>query len=976
MTPERWQQVDKLLEQALEREPSKQAAFLDEACLGDAALRQEVESLLSAHGKAEGFTEAAPMREPARTGVEEPELLTGRQIGHYQILSRLGEGGMGIVYKARDQHLDRFVAIKVLPPELVADPDRKRRFAQEAKAASALNHPNIITIHDIASDNGIDFIVMEYVDGKTLAQMIPRRGMKLNEVLNYAIQIADALAKAHAARIIHRDLKPGNIMVGEGGLAKVLDFGLAKLTERPQIGEKESTRSIPPWTDEGTILGTASYMSPEQAAGKPVDARSDIFSFGSVLYEMVTGQRAFQGDSKMSILAAVLNQEPKPASEISKALPQDLGKIITRCLRKDPNRRFQHMADLKVALEELKQESDSGLLAVKEGADSSGKPRRFSLLRWVTIAVAVVSLAVAAWFWLSRSATEKPEAVLTPVPLTTDQGREGSPSFSPDGNQVAFEWAKTGHDENSDIYIKQIGVEDLFQLTDDPARDVNPAWSPDGRSIAFARYLSPTRVAYIVKPQRGGTERTIAEFDVSESALLFFARANCAWTRDSKSLVVVGKNSAEEPDALFLVSLETLDKRKLTDPPSRSIDFGPAVSPDGLALVFSRMSPSFSRGDLFLLKLSEDLTPQGEPEKLTLDNRINHSPAWFADQRDIVFLSGNSTWMANQSLWKLATSKSAQPKRIALLGSVAPGLAVSRQGNRLAYSIVRSDENIWRVEVPPTGVAPSAAVKFIASTSEEFEPAYSPNGKKIAFTSKRSGSMEIWVCNSDRSHPEKLTSFEGPQTIRPRWSPDGQQIVFYSSAKGSRDIYVIGWDRRIPKQLTKNPSSDTNPGWSADGKWIYFESDRREQNEVWKVPVDGGEAVPVLGVRGGAPAESPDGKFLYYGKGWPDRNSWPDNYGVWRVPTTGGTEEQVVDDLHPEGGWVAVAGGIYFISKPDAKDVSHIRFKDLSTGSVRTIAPIKGKPSWGLTVSPDRRTFLYAQSDESGSDLMLVENFR
>ena len=240
----------------------------------------------------------------------------------------------------------------------MADPDRKRRFVQEAKAASALNHPNIITIHDIASDNGTDFIVMEYVEGKTLGQLIPRRGLKLNEVLKHAIQIADALAKAHAAGIIHRDLKPGNIMVSEGGLVKVLDFGLAKLTERPQIGEDESTRPIPPWTDEGTILGTASYMSPEQAAGKPVDARSDIFSFGSVLYEMVTGQRAFQGDSKMSTLAAVLNQEPKPASEISRALPRDLEKIITRCLRKDPERRFQHMADLKVALEELKEESD------------------------------------------------------------------------------------------------------------------------------------------------------------------------------------------------------------------------------------------------------------------------------------------------------------------------------------------------------------------------------------------------------------------------------------------------------------------------------------------------------------------------------------------------------------------------------------------------------------------------------------------
>jgi len=236
----------------------------------------------------------------------------GQQIGHYQILSRLGEGGMGIVYKARDTHLDRFVAIKVLPPELVADPDRKRRFVQEAKAASALNHPNIITIHDITNENGTDFIVMEYVDGKTLSQAIPRRGLKLNEVLKYGIQIADALAKAHAAGIIHRDLKPANIMVGAGGLVKVVDFGLAKLTERPPVGDDESTVTVPPQTREGMIVGTASYMSPEQAAGRPVDARSDIFSFGSVLYEMVTGQRAFPGDSRTPALAAVLNQEPKP----------------------------------------------------------------------------------------------------------------------------------------------------------------------------------------------------------------------------------------------------------------------------------------------------------------------------------------------------------------------------------------------------------------------------------------------------------------------------------------------------------------------------------------------------------------------------------------------------------------------------------------------------------------------------------------
>src|SRR3989449_2976712 len=241
--------------------------------------------------------------------------MIGKTIAHYQILEKLGEGGMGVVYKARDTHLDRLVVLKVLPPEKVADSERKRRFVQEAKAASALNHPNIITIHDIASENGIDFIVMEYVQGKTLDALVPRKGLRLNETLKLAIQMADALATAHSAGIIHRDLKPTNVMVTDGGLVKVLDFGLAKLTEVSESGD-EATRSLQHQTEEGTIVGTVSYMSPEQAEGKRVDARSDIFSFGSVLYEMATGQQAFHGDSKMSTLAAILNQEPKLISQL------------------------------------------------------------------------------------------------------------------------------------------------------------------------------------------------------------------------------------------------------------------------------------------------------------------------------------------------------------------------------------------------------------------------------------------------------------------------------------------------------------------------------------------------------------------------------------------------------------------------------------------------------------------------------------
>src|SRR5512136_1163904 len=321
--------------------------------------------------------------------------MIGKTLGHYQITDKLGEGGMGVVYKSHDAHLDRFAALKVLPPAKVSDPDRKRRFIQEAKAASALNHPNIITIYDIDQADGVDYIAMEYVAGKTLDELIPRKGMRLSLALKYAVQITDALARAHGAGIIHRDLKPSNVMVDEHGLVKVLDFGLAKLTEvtGPEA-ETAATR-----TGAGTVLGTAAYMSPEQAEGKHIDTRSDIFSFGSMLYEMLTGQRAFRGDTRASTIASILREEPKPISQVSEGLPRDAEKTVRRCLRKDPEHRFQTMADLRVALMELKEESDSGALETEGGIKP--KPRR--RLLWVIGLVAgLVVVAVGVWLVRSR----------------------------------------------------------------------------------------------------------------------------------------------------------------------------------------------------------------------------------------------------------------------------------------------------------------------------------------------------------------------------------------------------------------------------------------------------------------------------------------------------------------------------------------------------------------------------------------------
>jgi serine/threonine protein kinase len=375
---------------------------------------------------------------------------------------------------------NRDVAIKVLPADRLEDEDRRRRFVQEAKAASALNHPHIVTIHEIESDNGADFIVMEYVRGKSLDALIPRSGMRLNEVLRIAIAVADALAAAHARSIIHRDLKPANVIVGTDGAVKVLDFGLAKLIGSDgtaEDGELTHTANVSP-SAPGVIAGTAAYMAPEQAMGGTVDARSDIFSFGAMLYEMITGVRAFAGASLADTLAAVVRAQPKPLIDIVATVPSDLQKVILRCLRKDPERRFQYMSDVKVALQEIKEESESG-----PAAATVPKKRRGRLIGALT-ASAVLIAGLTAWrLWPQPEAEAPPPRVM---PFTALNGNEGEPTFSPDGEQVAFSW-DGGVYNTSDIYVKLVGSPEVRQLTTDPAFDATPSWSPDGRQIAFLR---------------------------------------------------------------------------------------------------------------------------------------------------------------------------------------------------------------------------------------------------------------------------------------------------------------------------------------------------------------------------------------------------------------------------------------------------------------------------------------------------------
>ena len=861
---------------------------------------------------------------------------------------------MGEVYKARDARLDRLVAIKVLPRGKTADEDRKRRFVQEAKAASALNHPNIVTIYDVGSENGIDFLVMELVAGKSLDQLIPRTGMRFGEILRVAAQIADAVSKAHAAGIVHRDLKPANVMLTPEGQVKILDFGLAKLTQRTE-GEGDVTQTIAARTDEGTVLGTTAYMSPEQAEARPVDARSDIFAFGSLLYEMTTGQRAFRGDTQMSTISAILRDDPKPASELRSDIPAQFVRVITRCLRKDPARRFQHMADLKVELEELREESESGKLSVTPGAAAFGRSSK--MLLWIGAAFVLAIVAAAAVYL--RSDKPVADAPLHAIPLTSFPGVEDQASFSPDGSQIVFQWNGEKED-NFDIYVKLIGQGAPLRLTTDPAYDSDPKWSPDGRLIAFERRISRTEMAVMTVPPLGGPERKLAQF----SARTFFTEIpGLSWTPDSKAIIAGGADQPNQPTRLFLISLETGERKPLTSPPAQTVgDGAPALSPDGRTLAFWR-EKSLGVGDTFMLDLSRDFAPSGEPRTIAIAGISPiRRPVWMPNGREIVVESGQRQ---AARLYRAAAEGTSPAREMEGTGAGASELTVSGAARRAVFTTAVQNSVIYRA--PADGKGP--AERLITSTFRESFPQYSPDGKRIAFYSNRSGTVQVWTCAADGSSAQQLTNMNAPITASPRWSPDGKSISFDSNSGGNWQIYTISAEGGKPRQITNDAFTNVTANWSRDGRWIYYSSRRSGESQIWKVPVEGGAAVQVTRAGGSSsPFESPDGKWLYFTR---DDGAG----GVWKMPLEGGPETQVVQAVH-RSNYVVVDHGIYFTPRRGANGESSVRYLDFATGAIRTLMPIEKTIDLGLAVSPDGRYVLWSQTDHQGSDLMLIENFR
>ena len=802
--------------------------------------------------------------------------MIGRTLDHYRIESKLGEGGMGVVYKARDTHLDRLVAIKVLPADKLADPSRKQRFIQEAKAASALNHPNIVTIHDVRVLDETDYMVMEYVAGKTLDELIPAKGLKAAEALRYATQIADAMAKAHGAGILHRDLKPSNIMVTEEGRVKILDFGLAKLLEQADSSPDAPTRTIHELTEEGALVGTAAYMSPEQAEGRKVDARSDIFSFGCVLYKMVTGHRPFAADSRLALLNKIVNEDPAPPSQTA-SVAADLDRLILRCLRKDASRRFQTMADLKVALEDVELETSASTVVEQR------RISRPNLIYAFAIA-AVVVIGVLAWqVLLPRRAPESGRlrtVKFTFTPSKLGRGAENNidaeVSISPDGKHITFVEADGGQ-----LWVREIDQEQAHPVPG-ATRVYQVFWSPDSQTIGYAAGRELTRI-----PLQGGSPVTITRLAGR------FLRA--AFSSDGETIVYCDNTG-----------LYTIPAKG--GPATRVVEHRHIEHPSFLDLPGKRRA--------FLYQAVDDppkhgifVQVVGETQRrlITLSSSVNPYPA-YSPSGHIVYVDGtgesSAIWALPFSLETLKATGKAFPvaqrgsspqvsrngtlvysdvprdrsllvwfdrsgKKLSTLGDPQNqhGIALSPDGRRLAVTLRDGDPDIWIYELD-RGIK----TRFTFDPDMEDIGAWTPSGDEITYASNRAGNFTILSKSSSGAGEAKVLVDTRGRERAPDWSPEKKYLIYeLATLDAQRDLLYR--ERRADGTLgeaaafLRTPFDESAPRFSPDGHFVAYQSNESGRYEVYVRAFPNGAKWQVSANGGGFPRWRRDGKEIFYIEG-------------------------------------------------------------------------------------------------------------
>lgn len=979
MTPERWQQIDQLFHAALAHAPNERPGFLVSACEGDEPLRLEVESLLTSHDHAHSFIEQPAADVAAElVGRSKSRFKPGQHLRNYEIIRPLGAGGMGEVYLAQDLRLGRQIALKLLPMEFITQHDRVRRFELEARAASALNHPNIVTIHEIGQSNSFHFIATEFIDGQTLrnsmAGLVPALQMNLGEVLDIATQIASALAAAHAAGIVHRDIKPENIMLRRDGFVKVLDFGLAKLSS--QFGEAEGAMVD---TNPGVVMGTVRYMSPEQARGWDVDFRSDIWSLGVVLYEMITGRAPFSGETPSHVIVSILEKEPRALSQFGD-VPPELQRIVSTTLKKSRSSRYQNASDLLFDLKSLRQDLAAqahlkGALApprreitlpnfplasaerisaettvrldppfgtfLSERARKTTNKKKLLAFAFAVLLLSVVGIGSYQMFRRTRpSVTPMPFQAIELLKLT-NSGRVTDSAISSDGAYVAYVVESGG---KQSIWLRETAYSTNTQIV--LPGDVQFYGGTFSRAGDYLYYIAKERnnsigVLYRVSSAGGVPVKLINDVD-----------GPITLSPDEKQLAFVRGASTGERALMIATADGTTERKVASRMGYEAFSFGgPAWSPDGRSIV---CGAAFTESSGRFLTVVEVAIADGAMRYLTSQRwRALGRLSWLQDGKGIVFTATEQRAGSTSQLWYM-DYQTGQAYRISKDLQDYHGASVTSDARTLVTKQTETLSSLW---IAPDGDANRATEIVSQKDDDGFNSSYYYRTRfswladgRIMYTSLVNGTPTLWIMSATGSGSKRLTSAATDSSF-PAVTPDSRYIVFISETSGLSSVWRMDIDGNNLKQLTSGP--DDSWAWcSPDSQWVIYHSGNQGRRTLWRVSVEGGTPEQLTDYPSVSPVVSPDGKWIcaYYRL----ETKAPWKLGV--IPISGG---------HPVKSF-EVPQGVLFQSlvrwNPNGSALAYIMNKD-GVSNI-WIQPLDGQPAKQITNFKSDQIFWFEWSQD------------
>ncbi len=952
MTPERWQQIRDVLGQALELAPGMRSPFLEQACAADPSLRQEVETLLASSDHVRSsFLQSSTMR---------VTLMPGTTLGEYKVKSLLGSGGMGEVYRAHDARLKRDVAIKILPSFFSADPDRLRRFEQEAHAAASLNHPNILAVFQMGTYQGAPYLVSELLEGETLREQIKRGHFSILKTIDYGVQIARGLAAAHEKGIVHRDLKPENLFVTKDGRLKILDFGLAKLTQ-PQSHPDYELPTPKGETEPGVVMGTVGYMSPEQVRGQSADYRTDIFTFGTILYEMLAGKRAFEKPTSPETMTAILNDDPPEISQVASNVPPALQRVVHRCLEKNPDQRFQSASDLAFALDALSESARGAEVSGKDTRGSASSAATQRGLKWAAGLVSFLLITGAALYLVRTASTKVPEAKLAHKQFTFG-GNAYLPEISPDGLYVAYATYNPGDDQKLVVEAADGAKVELAQ-----GQNIGTVkWSPDGTELLF----------FMRKSARSKTESSTMDsgyFVVSRlgglARLIHKGGEACWLTPDGSQIVSGGDAEADLVRGLRIVNKLNGEVKEVPQAEYDwlvDIDCSPRT---GMILAVTQT------GEKYQIRI---FRPDGSGDHTVVEeNEEIVSARWSPSGDSIYYMHHNGS---TKALTRVSvTSKDAQPTVLADGLQAGEFFSISSDGSRLAYTREANYSNFWRVLLPGHERKAKAQITPVTSgTSFYGEPSFSPDGQWICYDhGPNQYETHLFKMAVTDAKPVQLTFLAHESIDSCAWSPDGQSIAFIYEQEGKKDSLWMVSAKGSAAHLLKDNLPDTNRilAWWPGRDIVYEQAGLRNlirfdaANQTERTIIQQSQS---LGWVVEKPRFSPDAKKLAV---WWNRGK---ETGLWIISLEPYSETLLQSgQIHPLG-WSPDGKYVYALSVLTSAGVGRevFRVRAAAPNVIEPIAVLLGDvfdPNAG-SVSPDGRE-IFVSIHESKSDIWLMENF-